>query len=85
MARLFELLCYYSLEHSDPTMDEIFTFINSTLSSLSFTPAISTVLPEATDGNLNEFQILQRVPLTVFGMCSSNTTEYFPRRGLVEA
>ena len=84
-ASLFELLCYYSLEHSDPITDEFLTFFHSTLSSPSSSPAISTVLPEATDGNFNKFQILQCIPLTNFGMCNPNTTEYFPRRGLVQA
>ena len=54
-ASLFELLCYYSLEHSDPIIDEFLTFIHSTPSSPSSSPAISTVLPEAADGNFNEF------------------------------
>ena len=55
MASPFELLCHYSLEHSDPIMDEFLTFIHSTLSSPFYSPAISTVLPEAADGNFNEF------------------------------
>ena len=55
MASLYELLFYYSLEQFDPIMDEFLTFIQSTLSSPSSSPAISTVLPEATDGNFNEF------------------------------
>ena len=54
MASLFELLCYYSLDQFDPIMGELLTFIHSTLSSPS-SPAISTVLPESTDGNFNEF------------------------------
>ena len=53
MASLYELLCYYSLEHLDPNMDEFLTFIHSTLSSPYSSPAISAVLPEATDGNFN--------------------------------
>ena len=55
LASLYELLCYYSLQHFDPFMDEFLTFIHSTLSSPYSSPAISTVLPEATDGNFNEF------------------------------
>ena len=55
MASLYELLCYYSVEHYDPLMDEFLTFIHSTLASPSSSPAILTVLPEATDGNFNEF------------------------------
>ena len=55
IASLYELLCYYSLEHFDPNMDEYHTFIYSTLSSPYSSPAISTVLPEAEDGNVNEF------------------------------
>ena len=54
IASLYELLCYYSLEHFDPNMDEFHTFIYSTLSSPYSSPAISTVLPEAEDGNVNE-------------------------------
>ena len=52
MASLFEHWCYYSLELSDPIMDEFLTFIHSTLSSPSSSPANSTVLPEATDGTM---------------------------------
>ena len=85
MASLYELLCYYSLEHFDPIMDEFLTFIHSTLSSPSSSPATSTVLPEATDDNFNKFYILQCFLLTNFGMCNPNTTEHFPRRGLVQA
>ena len=55
MASLYELLCYYFLEHFDPIMEEFLTFIQSTLSSLYSSPAISTVPPEATDCNFNEF------------------------------
>ena len=53
MASLYELLCYHSLEHLDPNMDEFLTFIHSTLSSPYSFPATSTVLPEAPDGNFN--------------------------------
>ena len=52
MASLYELLCYHSVEHLDPIMDEFLTFIHPTLSSPYSFPAISTVLPEATDGNV---------------------------------
>ena len=55
IASLYELLCYYSLEHFDPNMDDFHTFIFSTLSSADSSPANSTVLPEAEDGNVNEF------------------------------
>ena len=83
MASLYELFCYHSIEHFDPIMDEFLTFIHSTLSFLRSSSAILTVLPEAADGNFNDFQILRYIPLTNFGMCNPNTTEYFPRRGLV--
>ena len=85
MASLYELLCYYSLEHWDPVKDEFPTFFHSTLSSLSSSPAISTVLSEAADGNSNKFYIFQCIPLTILGMCDPNTTEYSPCRGLVKA
>ena len=55
MASFYELLCYHSIEHLDPIMDEFLTFILSTLSSLYSSLAISTVLPKAADGNFNEF------------------------------
>ena len=55
MASLYKLLFYYSREHFDPIMDEFLTFILSTQSSPYSSPAISTVLPEAADGNFNEF------------------------------
>ena len=55
MTSLYELLCYHSLEHFDLFTDEFLTFIQSTLSPLYSSPAISIVLPEATDGNFNEF------------------------------
>ena len=55
IASLYELLCYFSLQHFDPNMDEFHTFFYSTLSSPASSPAISTVLPEAEDGNVNEF------------------------------
>ena len=85
MASLYELLFYYSLEHFDPIMDEFLTFILSTLSSPYSSPAISTVLLEAADGNFNKFYIIQCIPLTNFGMCNRNATEYFPSRGLKQA
>ena len=56
---LYELLCYHSLEHLDPNMDEILTFNYSELSSLYSFPAISTVLPAATDGNFNHLEPLR--------------------------
>ena len=52
-ASFYELLCYHSLEDLDPNMDEFLTFINFTLSSLYSSPAISTVLAEATDCHFN--------------------------------
>ena len=55
VASFYELLCYYSLEHFDPIMDEVFTFIQSTLSSIYSSPEISTVLRKTTDGNFNQF------------------------------
>ena len=55
MPSLYELLCYYSIEHFDPIMDEFLTFILSTLSSPYSSPPISTLLPEATDGNFDTF------------------------------
>ena len=55
LAGFYELLCYYSFEHSDPILDEILTFVHSTLPSPSSCPAISTVLHEAIDGNFDEF------------------------------
>ena len=55
MASLYELLCYHSPEHLDPSMDEFLTFIHPTLASLYSFSAIPTVLPEATAGNFNEF------------------------------
>ena len=55
IASLYELLCYYSLEHFDSNKDEFHTFNYSTLSSPYSSRAISTVLPEAKDGNVNEF------------------------------
>ena len=85
MASFYDFLCYYSLQHFDPLMDEFPTSIHSTLSPPSSSSAVSTVLPEATVGNFNEFEILRWIPLTNFGMCNPNTTEYFPRRGLVQA
>ena len=51
MAKQFELLCYHSFQHLDPIMDEYFTFIDTTLSSLHSFPETSTVLPETTDDN----------------------------------
>ena len=59
MPRLFELLCYHPLEHLDPIMDEFLTFIHSTLSPLYSFPAISTVSPEATNGNFNDLLVLR--------------------------
>ena len=53
MLRLYELLCYHSLEHLDPIMDEFLTFVQSTLSSLYCFPAMSAVLPDAADGTFN--------------------------------
>ena len=85
IASLYEILRYCSLAHFDPIMDEFFSFTHSTLSSLYSSPAISTVLPEAADGNFNEFLVLQYIPFTNFAMCNPNKTEYFPRRGLVQA
>ena len=85
MASLYERFCYHSLEHFNPKMNEFLTFILSTLCSPSPSPAISTVLPEATDANFNEFKFLQCIPLTNFGMCNPNTTEYFRRKSLVKA
>ena len=55
MASLYELLCYHSLEAFDPNMDEFLTFIHFALSSLYSSAAISTVLPEGTDCQFNEF------------------------------
>ena len=54
MASFYELLCYHFLEQLDPIMDKFLTIIHSTLSSLYSFPAVSTVLREATDGNINE-------------------------------
>ena len=53
MASLYEILCYHSLEHLDPLMDEFLTFIHSTQSPLYSFLANSTVLPEAADSNFN--------------------------------
>ena len=53
-ANLYELLCYHSLEHLDPIMDEILTLIHPSLSSPYSFPAISTVPAEVTDGNVND-------------------------------
>ena len=53
MASLYKLLCYLSLEHLDPAMDEFLTFIHETLSSLHSFPETSTVLPVTTDDNFN--------------------------------
>ena len=53
MARLYECLSYLSLEHLDPIMDELLTFIHTTLSSLHSFPATSTVLPEITNDHFN--------------------------------
>ena len=55
MASLYELLCYHSLDNLDPIMDEFLTFIHFTQPSLNSFSAIPTVLPEAADGNHNEF------------------------------
>ena len=55
MASLHELLCYHSLDNLDPIMDEFLTFIHFTQRSLYSFSAIPTVLPEAADGNHNEF------------------------------
>ena len=85
MASLYELLCYYSLEYFDPHRDESLTFIHSTLSSRYSCSAISTAPPSTTDGKFNEFYNLQYILHTNFGMCNPKTTEYFPRRGLVQA
>ena len=54
MASLNELLCYHSLEHLDSFMEEFLTFIHPNLFSLYSFPAFSTVLPDATDGNVND-------------------------------
>ena len=54
MASLYELLCYHSLDNSDPFMDDFLTFFQFTQPSLYFFSAIPTVLPEAADGNHNE-------------------------------
>ena len=53
MARLYELLCYHSFEQLDPMLDEFVIFIHTTLSSLYFFPATSTVLPETTNDTSN--------------------------------
>ena len=53
MASLYELLSYHSLEHLDPIMDDFLTFIHSALFSQYSSPAISTVLPKAADGDIN--------------------------------
>ena len=84
MANLHNFLCYHSLEHLDPFLDEFLTFIHSTLSSLSFFPAISSVLPEGADGNFNDPWILQCILHTNSAMCNHKTNEFFPRRGLVK-
>ena len=55
MDSLYELLCYHSLEDCDPIKDEFHTFIQITLSSLYSSSAVSTVIPEATDCQFNEF------------------------------
>ena len=83
MASLYKFFCYFSLENFDPNMDDFLTFINPTLSSPFSSPAISTVLPEAAEGDFNKFWNLRCSPLTNFGMCNCNITEYVPRRGLV--
>ena len=54
MDSFYELLCYHSLDNSDPIMDEFLTFIHFTQPSLYFFSAIPTVLPEAAYGNPNE-------------------------------
>ena len=54
-ASLYELLCYYSREHFDPKTDDFHTFIYFTQSSPYSSPAVSTVLLEAEDGNVNVF------------------------------
>ena len=54
MPSFYELLCYHSLEDFDPIMDEILTFIHSTLSSL-FSSAILSVLTGTTDCHFHEF------------------------------
>ena len=83
-ASLYELLCYHSLAHLDPIMDEFLTFINSSLSSVYSFRAISTVLPEATNGQFNDPWTLRCIPHTNFGMCNPKRKEYFPRRRLVK-
>ena len=55
MASLYELLCYHPLDNFDPIMDEFLTYIHFTQPSLYSFSAIPTVLPEAADGNHNEF------------------------------
>ena len=84
VASFYELLCYHSLKHLDPIMDEIPTFIHCTLSSLHSFPTISTVIPEATDGNFNNPWILRCILHTNFGMFNPRANESFPPRGLVK-
>ena len=84
MASLYELLCYHSIEYLDPIMDEFLTFIHPTQSSPYPFPAISTVLPEATDDNANDPFIFRCIRHKNFGMCNPKTKEYFHRRGLVK-
>ena len=54
MASLYELLCFHPLEHLYPIMDKFLTSIHFTLPSPYSFPAISTVLPDATDGNFKD-------------------------------
>ena len=72
MASLYELLCYHSLDNSDPIMDELLTFIQFTQPSLYSFSAIPTALPEPADDHLNDSKILQYNYLTKNGMCNPN-------------
>ena len=66
MASLYELLCYHSLDNSDPIMDEFHIFIHFTQPSLYSSSALPIVLPEAADGNHNEFSIFQCILFKFF-------------------
>ena len=85
MASLYELLGYYSLEHSDPNYGQ--NSYNYSFCS-TFTLLFSSIFNRFTRSRRWHFQLslnFLRCTLINFGMCNPNTTTYLPRRGLVQS